>query len=180
MTKDKNYLDLINKIEKVTKEKKLDLSSGEDLSIGLMNLISIEEHLFFTSQKTNDKKYLTLLNEVRALRTTLMKEIIKDYEGEVWCISKHLLSSSMRLYETGTKYLKLKKQKKAQMLFSNSYKLYNLFWGLNLGLTKGKNIKSKDFEKLDFKSKDSVEEESLGIFSKLGEIIQKAVDCCKE
>ena len=93
----KNYKNLLDKVEEVTKQKELDLSSGEDLSIGIMNLISIEEHLFYTSQKTKDKKYLDILDEVRLMRTDLLKEIIKDYEGEVWCISKHLLSASMRL-----------------------------------------------------------------------------------
>ena len=81
----KNYKNLLEKVEKVIKQKELDLSSGEDLSIGVMNLISIEEHLFFTSQKTKDKKYLDILNEVRKVRTELLKEIIHDYEGEVWC-----------------------------------------------------------------------------------------------
>ena len=71
-----NYKTLINKVEKVTKEKKLDLSSGEDLSIGIMNLISIEEHLFFSAQKTGKKEYLELLKEIRSMRTDLMKEIV--------------------------------------------------------------------------------------------------------
>ena len=57
----KNYKDLLDKIEKVTAQKGLDLSSGEDLSIGIMNLISIEEHLFYTSQKTKDKKQIRKL-----------------------------------------------------------------------------------------------------------------------
>src|SRR3990167_2823668 len=104
---------LLDKVEKVTKQKELDLSSGEDLSIGIMNLISIEEHLFYTSQKTKNKKYLDLLNEVRVMRTELMKQIIKDYEGEVWCISKHLLAASMRLMEVGTKELKKNNKEKA-------------------------------------------------------------------
>src|SRR4030042_6251968 len=100
---------LLDKVEEVTKQKELDLSSGEDLSIGIMNLISIEEHLFFTFNKTADSKYLDLLDEVRKMRTELLKEIIKDYEGEVWCISKHLLAASMRIMEVGTKELKKEK-----------------------------------------------------------------------
>ena len=128
----KTYKDLLAKVEKVTAQKELDLSSGEDLSIGIMNLISIEEHLFYTSQKTKNKTYLNLLNEVRAMRTELMKEIISDYEGEVWCISKHLLSASMRLMEVGTKELKKNEKEKAWNKFEKSYKLYSLFWGLNL------------------------------------------------
>jgi len=45
------------------KGEELDLSSDEDLSIAVMNLISIEEHFFFTYGKTQDPKYLTLLGE---------------------------------------------------------------------------------------------------------------------
>jgi hypothetical protein len=55
--KQKDVQNLLDKVEQVTKQKQLDLSSGEDLSIGVMNLISIEEHLFYTSQKTKDKRY---------------------------------------------------------------------------------------------------------------------------
>ncbi|MCX6704928.1 MAG: hypothetical protein NT162_01150, partial [Candidatus Woesebacteria bacterium] len=82
----KNYDDLVKKVESVTKTSKVDLSSSEDLSIAIMNLISIEEHLFFTAQKTEKPQYLDILNEVRGMRTELLKKIIKDYEGEVWCI----------------------------------------------------------------------------------------------
>lgn len=167
----KDYKNLLEKVEKVTAQKELDLSSGEDLSIGIMNLISIEEHLFYTSQKTKDKKYLDLLNEIRKMRTELMKEIIKDYEGEVWCISKHLLSSSMRLMEVGTKELKKGDKDKAWGLFDKSYKLYSLFWGLNLGVVGGKEMNKVKQEKI---SKDD------GIFNKLGNLVQKAIDCCRE
>ncbi|MEK7112604.1 MAG: hypothetical protein AAB875_04710, partial [Patescibacteria group bacterium] len=108
-----NYQGLLKKVEEVTKQKELDLSSDEDLSIAIMNLISIEEHLFFTSQKTGKSEYLDLLNEVRLMRTGLLKKIIKDYEGEVWCISKHLLAASMRVMEVGTKELKKGNKKEA-------------------------------------------------------------------
>src|SRR4030067_2153618 len=146
MANKKDIQNLLDKVEEVTKQKELDLSSGEDLSIGIMNLIAIEEHLFYTSQKTKDKKYLDLLNEVRVMRTGLLKEIIKDYEGEVWCISKHLLAASMRVMEVGTKQLKKGNKEKAWGLFDKAYKLYSLFWGLNLGvvdLGKGKKHNSK-------------------------------------
>ena len=93
------------------------LSSDEDLSIGIMNLISIEEHLFFTANKTNKDKYYVLLNEIREIRKTLLKEIIKDYEGEIWCISKHLLAASMRLMEVGTKALTKGEDEKAKGRF---------------------------------------------------------------
>ena len=174
-----NYKDLLAKVEEVTAQKGLDLSSGEDLSIGIMNLISIEEHLFYTSQKTKNKKYLELLNEVRVMRTELMKQIIKDYEGEVWCISKHLLAASMRLMEVGTKELKKGAKEKAWDLFEKSYKLYSLFWGMNLGVVKMDSVKRGDFEvkMIDEKGK---EKGKVSVFDKLGSLVQKAIDCCRE
>lgn len=176
----KNYKSLLDKVEEVTKQRELDLSSGEDLSIGIMNLISIEEHLFYTSQKTKDRSYLDLLNEVRVMRTELLKEIIKDYKGEVWCISKHLLSASMRLMEVGTKELKKNDQNKAWEMFEKSYKLYSLFWGLNLGIVGGKDTKRDNEYKLNFKNEKSENKSSESVFAKLGNLVQKAVDCCKE
>ena len=175
---------LLKKVEEVIKQKDLDLSSGEDLSIGVMNLISIEEHLFYTSQKTKDKKYLDLLDEVRRMRTELLKDIIKDYEGEVWCISKHLLAASMRIMEVGTKELKKGKKDKAWNLFDKSYKLYSLFWGLNLGVVGTKDVKQKGNGEIKFIDEKSPpaggEKGSSSVFSKLGALVQKAVDCCKE
>jgi hypothetical protein len=128
----KNVENLVNKVKDVIKKDSLDLSSDEDLSIGIMNLISIEEHLFFTANKTSKDKYYTLLNEIREIRKTLLKEIIKDYEGEVWCISKHLLAASMRLMEVGTKALTKGEDEKAKGLFQKSYRLYMMFWEINL------------------------------------------------
>lgn len=134
MVKEKDYKELVEKVEKVTKDKKLDLSSDEDLSIGIMNLISIEEHLYFTAEKTGNEIYYDVLEEVREMRKELLKKIIADYEGEVWCISKHLLSSSMRMMEVGTKQLGKGNKEEAKSFFDRAYSLYSMFWGLNLGL----------------------------------------------
>jgi len=127
----------IDKVKNAAKPGGLDLSADEDLSIGIMNLISIEEHLFFTANKTNKGEYYAQLNEVREMRKVLLKEIIKDYEGEVWCISKHLLAASMRLMEVGTKALTKGEDGKAEGLFQKSYRLYLMFWEMNLKLDHG-------------------------------------------
>ena len=172
----------LQKVKKLEKGEKLDLSSDEDLSIGIMNLISMEEHFFFTYNKTGDEKYLDLLNEVREVRKSLLKKIIKDYEGEVWCISKHLLAASMRLMEVGTKYLTKGDKKNAADLFKKSYHLYSLFWGLNLGVIGVSDVKKSDEEKIEFltdEEKPKVKK-SASIFEKLGELVKKAVDCCRE
>ena len=84
--------DLIQRVDQMKKEEKMDLSSDQDLSIAIMNLVSIEEHFFFTGAKTGKNSYYDLINEVREMRKELLKKIIKEYEGEIWCISKHLLA----------------------------------------------------------------------------------------
>lgn len=174
-----NYETLIKKVEKIEAEKKLDLSSGEDLSVGIMNLIGIEEHLFFSYGKTKNKQYIDLLNEIRRMRIELMKELIKDYEGEVYCISKHLLAASMRLMEVGTKELKKGDKEKANKMFENSYKLYSLFWGLNTKMVNLGEVKRdiKDVYLVDEKAKKF---EKVSVFSKLNDFVQKALDCCRE
>jgi hypothetical protein len=174
--------EFMDKIKKMEKGEKLDLSSDEDLSIGIMNLISMEEHFFFTYNKTKDSKYLDLLNEVREMRKSALKRIIKDYEGEAWCISKHLLAASMRFMEVGTKALTKGDKKDAEDMFQKSYNLYSLFWGLNLGVVGVKDVKQNDQKTVDFISEDGKPKikESVGIFEKLGQLVQKAIDCCKE
>src|SRR3989338_9013167 len=82
-----------------------DLSRDEDLRIALMNLISLEEHFFFSAIKTDNQAHLGMLLEVRVVRTEMQARMVKDPEGEEWCISKHLLAAGMRLYEVGTKEL---------------------------------------------------------------------------
>jgi len=66
MKLEEKYNDILKKLNELKEGKNsLDLSSKEDLAIGIMNLISIEEHLFYTFNKTKNNKYLELLNEVR-------------------------------------------------------------------------------------------------------------------
>jgi hypothetical protein len=132
---------LVSKYDSLKKDNKLDLSADEDLSIAIMNLISIEEHLFFSGAKTGNTMYYTILKEIRDMRKNLLKRIIIDYEGEVWCISKHLLASSYRLMEYGTKYLGRGDDKLAKEMFEKSYNLYSLFWGLVMGVIKPDDVK---------------------------------------
>ena len=149
MTNQIDIQQFLDKVKKLEKGEKLDLSSDEDLSIGIMNLISIEEHLFFSGNKTGKSEYFDLLNEVREMRKDLLKRIIKDYEGEVWCISKHLLAASMRLMEVGTKMQGKGDRRGSVEMFKKAYHLYSLFWGLNLGLVKTEKIKKDNYDKID-------------------------------
>lgn len=167
--------ELLTKIDKLKKENQLDLSSDEDLSIAVMNLVSLEEHFFFTAAKTGKTEYFDLLHEIREMRKALMKKLIKESEGEIWCIQKHLLAASMRLIEVGTKYLHQENRKEAEELFSKAYQLYSLFWGINLKLVNLGEVRVIDDDQLNVH-----DEEKKGFWGKLGTIVKKIIDCCKE
>lgn len=167
----KNWL---KKIEE-GKKGKLDLSLDEDLSIAIMNLVSIEEHFFFTGAKTGKGEYFDLLNKTREMRKELLKKIIKEPEGETYCIMKHLLAASMRLIEVGTKHLNQNQKKEAEEMFEKAYQLYSLFWGINLKLVAADEIKKIDEGQLNVADK-----KKSGFLGKLGELVQKIVDCCIE
>jgi hypothetical protein len=176
-----NNLDLQKFMDKIKSSEaghQLDLSSGEDLSIAIMNLISLEEHMFFNGNKTGKTKYFDMLNEVREMRKDLMKQLVKDPEGEVWCTSKHLLAASMRLFEVGTKAQTKGDKTKAYDLFKKSYDLYNLFWGINLGMVKS----PADLGSLEGlnPSDKSIPLKKNDMMGKLSGVIGKILDCCRE
>ena len=121
---------LLERIEALKASKSIDLSTEEDLSIAVMNLISLEEHFFFTGVKTDKPHYFDLLQEVRALRKDLLGKLIDRHEGETWCITKHLLATTMRLIEVGTKLHSDGRPAEAKEMFERAHKTYSLFWAL--------------------------------------------------
>ena len=191
MKKIDNVKEFVERIDSSKKLNPKDLSSDQDLTRAIMNLISIEEHLVFSGAKTNKNSFYDLIEEVRELRKTLMQKIIPSYEGEVWCISKHLLASSMRLMEVGTKQQSLHNTEEAYKLFNQAYELYCLFWGLNMNMLNVDDVKwledksaevkqlSDKIEKASAVSKSPKNEKS-GTLSKMKAFVRKAVDCCIE
>ena len=158
--KTENFVKTISEI----KEKNvLDLSAGEDLSIALMNIVSLEEHSFFSYVKTKDEKFLEILETCRELRKRLLAKIVKKDDSEKWCMSKHFLASSMRLYEVGNRYLHEKKMDEAKQSYVDAAELYALFWKLNVENTKEFTVSYESREK-------------KSIFSG----IKKLLECCKE
>lgn len=165
------FEELIEKFNQTKKKNPLDLSSDQDLSIAVMNLISIEEHLFFSGEKTKDTEYFGLITEVREMRKELLGKLVtKSNDGsERWCISKHLLAASMRLMEVGNKQLDMENTQEAYGFYSKAYELYSLFWAINLDLMNIQGIKKIDLED----NKDT----KRGVW---GKIVQKVIDCCLE
>lgn len=141
----------------------IDLSTAEDLSIAVMNLISLEEHFFFTGVKLGEDKYFETSNEIREVRKDLLRTLMPHHKGETWCITKHLLATTMRLIEVGTKLQSENKKDEAKDIFAKAYKMYSIFWALKLELVTGEHIKTM--------SKKS---------ATLEDLVSKLADCCDE
>lgn len=195
MNKAKNVKEFVERIDSTKKVNPKDLSSDQDLTIAIMNLISIEEHLVFSGAKTGKTSFYDLIKDIRELRKNLMLKVIPQYEGEVWCISKHLLASSMRLMEVGTKQQSLKNDEQAYQLFNQAYDLYCLFWGLNMNMLNVEDVKwvednidsikkiSDQASKIVAETETadvSVTEGKSGAWGKMKAFVRKAVDCCIE
>lgn len=160
-----SFEELQKKIANLKENRGVDLSTEEDLSIAVMNLISLEEHFFFSGAKTGKDEYYGMLNEVREMRKVLLARMIDKTEAESWCISKHLLATTMRLMEVGTKLQGDGKTDEAKLMFTYAYKVYNLFFGLRLKIINTPDVKN------------SLEQEKPMTFD---DIMAKLVDCCKE
>ena len=195
MKKAKNVKEFVEKLDNAKKLNPKDLSSDQDLTIAIMNLISIEEHLVFSGAKTGKTSFYDLIKDIRELRKNLMLKIIPQYEGEVWCISKHLLASSMRLMEVGTKQQSLKNDEQAYQLFNQAYDLYCLFWGLNMNMLNVDDVKWVEDNMDDIKKISSQASEIIAenvernteednhkntAWGKMKSFVRKAVDCCIE
>ncbi len=201
--KAENVKEFVERIDSAKKVNPKDLSSDQDLSIAIMNLISIEEHLVFSGAKTGKTSYYDLIKDIRETRKNLLQKIIPSYEGEVWCMSKHLLATSMRLMEVGTKQQTLGKDDEAYKMFNAAYDMYCLFWGLNMGMMETKDLKwvepdIEEVKKIAAKADDAlpkikikesvkvvaepIKEEIVeeGALAKMKRFVRKAVDCCIE
>ena len=200
MKKAENVKEFLERIDAGKKVNPKDLSSDQDLSIAIMNLISIEEHLVFSGAKTGKTSYYDLIKDSRETRKNLLQTILPSYEGEVWCMSKHLLATSMRLMEVGTKQQTLGHDEEAYKMFNTAYDMYCLFWGLNMGMMETKELKwiepdleevkkitakAAEFSKEEIKEPaekavEPVETEPSSALAKMKKFVRKAVDCCIE
>ncbi|TSD03431.1 MAG: hypothetical protein Athens071416_112 [Parcubacteria group bacterium Athens0714_16] len=170
-TKPPTIDEFLIKIESLKEKAGVDLSTAEDLSLAVMNLISLEEHFFFTGIKTKQNEYFDTSLEIRNIRKELLADLMPNHEGETWCISKHLLSTTMRLIEVGNKLQSENKKDEARKMFERAYKIYSIFWALKLKLITGGKIQKT--------AKDSSATLNTNS-SQLEDLVTKLADCCNE
>lgn len=122
----------------------LDISLVEDLLEGVMNLISLESHLYNSWTMTKQDYNLKLLDRAREIRTRWLSMLVKEgnQKDQRWCESKHYLESAMRLREVGTRFLQTKQIKEAKQCFVDSSECIMSFLELN-GYLEEENVSRK-------------------------------------
>lgn len=118
----------IEKADNAKKTNVLDLSSDQDLTIGLMNLLFIEDYI------SNPESNLSQM--IAGVREKLMNRIVKKSDKNRQIMEK-LLLESMQLIDAGDKQSGVSAYQK----YDDAYEKYSLFWGINMGLIDKKDIK---------------------------------------
>lgn len=118
----------IEKADNAKKTNVLDLSSDQDLTIGLMNLLFIEDYI------SNPESNLSQM--IAGVREKLMNRIVKKSDKNRQILEK-LLLESMQLIDAGDKQSGVSAYQK----YDDAYEKYSLFWGINMGLIDKKDIK---------------------------------------
>ena len=128
-----------------------------------MNLVSLEEHFVLTALKAGKDEYFDSAGEIREMRKKLLAELMPKHEGETWCISKHLLATTMRLIEVGNKLRSEGKAEQSKKMFDDAYRVYAIFWALKLKLVEGKALA-----------------EAASKSATIDDLLNKLADCCDE
>lgn len=128
--------EFVQNADNAKKANPLDLSSDQDLTIALMNLIRVEEL---------SDGFSELGAMVSDIRNRLMAQIVE--RGDLrWGLSLELLGESARLMAQGMRALSDGKRKLAYEKFDACYGVYSVFWGINMGIIDSSDVEIRKTE----------------------------------
>jgi hypothetical protein len=128
MNKNSEIKSVIEHADAAKKVNPLDLSSDQDLTIAVMNLIAIE-----------DMACGDVADAVGEMRAALLGRIVPVEKN--MDLSVGLLGTAMRLIESGNRAADLGDMETAYRVYDEAYSAYSLFWGLNMGFVSADDIK---------------------------------------
>ena len=100
MNKAKNVKEFVERIDSTKKVNPKDLSSDQDLTIAIMNLISIEEHLVFSGAKTGKNSFYDLKAKSGAYPNTCLRRPCALWKSEpnsrAWATRNRPMTCSIR------------------------------------------------------------------------------------
>ena len=113
------------------KDDKKDIGFYDDAIFTLSNLIALENHSMNTFNQTQNEKYLKIAKIVREMRSPILYKLTKANEGELYCMGKHSLASSIGLKELSARKMEENRNVWAKELIEMSVVCENLFKYLN-------------------------------------------------
>jgi len=103
---------------------KLDIGKTSDLCDSVSHLLALEDHLTSSAGKTGDPKFVAALDGARKMRREMMAKLVpENAQGELWCIVKHVLASSIHAREVGDKLVAEGRAEEAQQFYAQSEEL---------------------------------------------------------
>ena len=127
--------DIRQRVELADKNKKvnpLDLSSDQDLTIAIMNLIAIED---MCGGKLSDM--------VCAMRQNLMRRVVN--KADDMDVTVALLGGAIRRMDAGNRAMDCGDTALAYRMYDDAYGLYSLFWGVVMGMVSGADIDLSEY-----------------------------------
>ncbi len=122
----KSVAKIIETKDMAKKVNPLDLSSDQDLTIGLVNLVAIE-------QCAPDTEIADMVRDIR--RNLMMAMVQKSPVGMgVYEKAEQLLANVATMIDVGNKKMDSGDKNQAYSAFDTAYEAYVMFWGLLYGL----------------------------------------------
>ena len=108
-----------------------DVGLAQDLSFAVKNLIAAEDHCAISAADSGDPKWKALNDELRRMRSKCLTLLVKKDDSHIWCISKHLLASSMGMQEVGNRFNQTGQESEADFFYEVSATLLLKFLEIN-------------------------------------------------
>ena len=132
MKKASDIKSVIERADAAKKVNPLDLSSDQDLTIAVMNLIAV-----------SDMCGGELGESISEMRDGLLRRIVAVEKNMVLSIG--LLGATMRLMESGNRAADSGDMAVAYRMYDDAYSAYSMFWGLNMGFVSADDIKISEY-----------------------------------
>ena len=122
MKKIESVQEFVEKLDAVKKVNPKDLSSDQDLTIALMNMIAVEKY----------SGYPKLVQMVRDIRMDLMRPMLESvqYDGDIWPMSEKLLGILAAQMDYGNHALESEKTQEAYSAYDSAYQAWVIFMGI--------------------------------------------------
>lgn len=115
-----------------------DVGMSQDLLFGIKHLVGAENHCRVSAALAREKKdpdasefFKRQEDQIRRIRTDMMKLVVKKNFYHAHCITKHLSGASMSCEECGSRFSQTQQDQEADFFYNSMAKLDLMIMGIN-------------------------------------------------